>query len=122
MEELVRIRVGRFLLEDSVTLDTLAEKYKEGCLGKLLLPMDGMFKEYPGLTVGGRWDSLAKNGNPLPKKAFLKLPDPRGWKDKKAGEPFEYVRIYDEKGQFIAVGRLQEKECRIVKMFYVNED
>ena len=122
MEELIRTRVGRFSLKDSLTLEEIEARYKAGSLAEVLIPMDEMFRDYVGLTVSGRWDSLAKNGNPLPKKAFLKLPDPRGWKDKKAGEPFEYVRIYDEKGQFIAVGRLQEKECRIVKMFYVNED
>ena len=30
MEELVRTRVGRFLLEDSLTIDEIAEKYREG--------------------------------------------------------------------------------------------
>ena len=120
MEELVRTRVGRFLLEDSVPLDTLAKKYKEGSLEEILTPVDEMFKEYPGLTVGGKWDSLAKNGNPLPGHAFLDASDPRGWKDGKAQEHPEYVRSYDEEGRFIAVLRWQKVEYRVVKMFYIS--
>lgn len=120
MEELVRTRVGRFLLEDSVSLDTLAEKYKEGSLGDILLPIDEMFKKYPGLTVGGKWDSLAKNGNPLPKQAFLDVSDPRGWEEAKAQEHPDYVRIYDADGQFIGVFQWQEEEYRVLKMFYIS--
>ena len=120
MEELVRARVGRFLLEDSLTIDEIAEKYREGSLTEVLISMDGMFRDYPGLTVSKRWDSPAKNGNPLPKEAFLDVLDPKGWKDGKADECPDCVRVYDEKGQFIAVCRRQEEEYRIVKMFYVN--
>lgn len=122
MEELARTRAGRFLLEDSLTVGEIAKKYEEGRLEEILVPMDEMFRDYCGLTVGGKWDSLAKNGNPLPKEAFLDVPDPRGWKDRNRTEIPGSVRIYDEKGQFIAVCRWQEKEYRIVKMFYVNSD
>lgn len=121
MEELTRTRVGRFLLEDSLTLDEIAGKCKDKSLSEALIPMDEMFREYAGLTVGSRWDSLAKNGNPLPKEAFLETPDPRGWKERETDSYPEYIRIYDEKGRFIAVCRWQEKEYRIVKMFYYVE-
>lgn len=122
MEELIRTRVGRFLLEDSLTIEEIEARYQEGRLSEALIPMDEMFKDYSGLTVSGKWDSLAKNGNPLPEEAFLDRPDPKGWKDGKAKDSIDYVRIYDEKGRFIAVSRFNEKEYRIVKMFYVNED
>ncbi len=121
MEELTRTRVGRFLLEDSLTLDEIAGKCKDKSLSEALIPMDEMFREYAGLTVGSRWDSLAKNGNPLPKEAFLETPDPRGWKEREIDSYPDYIRIYDEKGRFIAVCRWQEKEYRIVKMFYYVE-
>lgn len=121
MEELTRTRVGRFRLEDSLTIDEIAGKYKDGSLSEVLVPMDEMFRGYAGLTVGGKWDSLAKNGNPLPKEAFLNVPDPRGWKDGNTDGCPGFARIYDGKGRFIAVCRWQEKEYRIVKMFYYVE-
>lgn len=121
MEELTRTRVGRFRLEDSLTIDEIAGKYKDGSLSEVLVPMDEMFRGYAGLTVGGKWDSLAKNGNPLPKEAFLNVPDPRGWKDGNADGCPGFARIYDGEGRFIAVCRWQEKEYRIVKMFYYVE-
>lgn len=120
MEELTRTRVGRFRLKDSLTLDEIAERYKAGSLSEVLVPIDEMFRGHAGLTVGRKWDSLAKNGNPLPKEAFLGVPDPRGWKDRDADRWPEHVRVYDEKGRFIAVCRWLEKEYRIVKMFYAD--
>ncbi len=66
MEELTRTCVGRFSLEESLTLDRIAEKYRDGSLSDVLVPMDRMFDDYPGMTVREPWESLAKNGNPLP--------------------------------------------------------
>lgn len=114
MEELTRTRVGRFAIEDSLTLDTLAKRYREGSLEEALVPMDAMFDGYPGMTVKKEWDSLAKNGNPLPREAFYESPDPR--------ELMESVRVYDEAGRFISVCRWhkEKEEYRIRKMFYVE--
>lgn len=122
MEELTRTCVGRFSLEESLTLDRIAEKYRDGSLSDVLVPMDRMFDDYPGMTVREPWESLAKNGNPLPGEAFCDNSDPRGWKAALSGEDPDYVRIYDEKGRFIAVCRWQKEkeEYRIVKMFYVE--
>lgn len=122
MEELTRTCVGRFSLKDSLSLDEIAERSKSERLSDVLVPMDAMFDEYPGMTVQGTWESLAKNGNPLPLEAFREGEDPRGWLWAPSGENPEYVRIYDEKGRFIAVYRWQKEkeEYRIVKMFYVE--
>lgn len=120
MEELTRTRVGRFSLEESLPLDRIAEKYRDGSLSDVLVPMDRMFEDYPGMTVRDQWESLAKNGNPLPGEAFYDNSDPRGWKAALSGADPDYVRIYDEKGRFIAVCRWQKEEYRIVKMFYVE--
>ncbi len=122
MEELIRTRVGRFVLKDSLTLDVLAERRAKGNLEEVLIPMDVMFDGYPGLTVRKNWDSLAKNGNPLPKEAFCESSDLRGFQEVHSGEEPEYVRVYDEAGRFISICRWQkdQEEFRIRKMFYVE--
>lgn len=124
MEELVRTRVGRFKLEESMTLDAIRCMQEEGILEEVLIPIDAMFDAYKKMCVKGRWDSLAKNGNVLPARAvvcaFGHKEDPDMKERADLGiEDQESVRLYDEAGQFIGIYRWQKekKEYRIVKMF-----
>lgn len=118
METLIRTRAGRFSQETSLTLSEIEERYRAGHLPEILIPVDAMFEEYPGLKVKKEWDSMAKNGNPLPRKAVEAVRQTAA----SCGNS-EYVRIYDKEGRFVSVSRWQEdeKEYHIVKMFYVPE-
>lgn len=124
MEELVRTRVSRFKLEESMTLDEIRRLQEEGTLEKVLVPIDAMFDAYKKMFVKERWDSLAKNGNALPARAVVcacgHKEDPDMKEKADLGiEDQESVRLYDEAGQFIGIYRWQKekKEYRIVKMF-----
>ena len=111
MEELIRTRVSRFELEDSLTLAQVQELKEAGNLEKILVPIDEMFSDYEAITLKEEFMSFAYNGNTfLPKhiKQYIELVDGK------------MVRVYDDKGNFIAIYKfIKEKYIfKIEKMFY----
>ena len=111
MEELIRTRVSRFKLEDSLTLSQVQELKENGELDKILVPIDEMFSNYEAITLKEEFMSFVYNGNTfLPKhvKQYIELVDGK------------MVRVYDDKGNFIAIYKfIKEKYIfKIEKMFY----
>ena len=111
MEELIRTRVSRFQLEDSLTLSRVQELKDIGELEKILVPIDEMFSDYEAITLKEEFMSFVYNGNTfLPKhvKQYIELVDGK------------MVRVYDGKGNFIAIYKfIKEKYIfKIEKMFY----
>ena len=121
MESLVRTKVGRFILKDSLTLSEIEKIQKEGRLDEILVPVDAMFPQYPKVTVKKEWESLAKNGNVLPEKAvtYQKNCDTIEQVMLSEGETYP-VRLYNESDEFIAIYNKREKDYHIVKMFFAN--
>ena len=111
MEELIRIRVSRFKLEDSLTLSQVQELKDSGDLEQILVPIDEMFSDYDAITLKEEFMSFVYNGNTfMPKhvKQYIELVDGK------------MVRVYDDKGNFIAIYKfIKEKYIfKIEKMFY----
>ena len=111
MEELIRTRVSRFELEDSLTLAQVQELKEAGNLEKILVPIDEMFSDYEAITLKEEFMSFAYYGNTfLPKhiNQYIELVDGK------------MVRVYDDKGNFIAIYKfIKEKYIfKIEKMFY----
>lgn len=111
MEELIRTRVSLFTLSDSLTLSQVEEMKKAGELEQILIPIDVMFSEYEAVTLKDEFVSFLYNGNTfLPKhlKNFIELYDGK------------MVRVYDDKGNFIAIYKfIKEKYIfKIEKMFF----
>lgn len=100
MEELLRTRVDRFLLEDSLTLKQIEELRDGGRLDEAILPVDRMFSDYPRVCTLPEYDGLVHNGNQV-KAGQLNLD----------GElPLDLpVRLYDSEGQFIGVYEYQKE-------------
>lgn len=111
MEELIRTKVSRFKLEDSLTLSQVQELKEAGNLDKILVPIDEMFSDYEAITLKEEFMSFVYNGNTfMPKhvKQFIELVDGK------------MVRVYDDKGNFIAIYKfIKDKySFKIEKMFY----
>ncbi len=111
MEELIRTRVSRFKLEDSLTLSQVQELKEAGDLDKILVPIDEMFSNYEAITLKEEFMSFIYNGNTfMPKhvKKYIELVDGK------------MVRVYDDKGNFIAIYKfIKDKYIfKIEKMFY----
>ena len=120
MESLVRTRVDRFRLEDSLTLAQLEALRDAGRVEEAVLPVDRVFVGLPGLRMRpeGLGDRLVHNGNPFrPEQA-------RVWELPAGGEPddgsisqeflkkFPRVRVYDSGMDFIGIYEYREAKER----------
>lgn len=115
MEELVRTRVGRFQIEDSLTLDGIAKKKEAGTLQEVLLPIDQMFSDDRKVNVKEKHTALVYNGNPFFRKHAEQT---EGIADG------ESVRVYDHRDRFIGIYCYDKEHqmFRIRKMFYDKEE
>ena len=121
MEALERTKVGRFEMKDSLKLEEIKHLKDKGKLEDVMISIDAMFCQYPGIFVKRKWESLAKNGNLLPKNAVAVMQNSDTIeKADLSPEESAYVRLYDEDGEFIAIYRKREKDYHIVKMFYTK--
>jgi len=120
MESLVRTRVDRFRLEDSLTLTQMEALRDEGRVAEYVVPVDGIFLDLPALFMKaeGEGDKLVHNGNPfLPELAWLKMeagsPEQAVFQEQ-AGSPEQapWARVYDSQGQFIGIYGYHEEKGR----------
>ncbi|MCB7303548.1 tRNA pseudouridine(55) synthase TruB [Bariatricus massiliensis] len=120
MESLVRTRVERFAIEDSIRLEEAEELMQAGKLTERMIPVDQMFEGYVKLYLKTEAAKAVRNGN-------IFWPGDILWMGVEAEETFirpyrdrEKVRVYDEERNFIAVYEYrEEKKCfQIVRMFF----
>lgn len=103
MKALLRMRVGGFLLEDSLTLKELQMMKDEGRLSKAVAPVESVFAAFREIRAGdGSMDKLVRNGNPFRCQSAGNVQD---------GEAF---RVYDGAGQFTGIYEFSEEK----RMFY----
>lgn len=109
MKHLLRTRVDRFAVEESLRLSEIEERMREDRLGEVLLPVDEVFSSYPRFQMRAEADRLVHNGNPFSGQDVQEISDG------------ERVRVYDSTGKFVGIyGRQEEKGgllFRPVKMF-----
>ena len=119
MEELTRIRVGIFEIQDALRLSEVEELQKKKAEGESIsqellehiIPVDQMLKQYPAFEMKKEMDRFLYNGNPLFPNQFT------GTSAEK--RVFGWVRIYDSQGHFCGVYQydMQKKRYQPVKMF-----
>lgn len=110
MTQLVRTRVGRFRLQDAVTLETLQHSKEEGNLGKWVVRTDACFENCPALHIREAFEKLVENGNPFsPLQTQEESVCPNG----------QWVRIYAAGGRFYGIYAYDSDKriYRPVKMF-----
>ena len=110
MEELIRTKVSRFNIKDSLTLEQVAKLMKADQLEAHLVAIDEMFSDYEAVALKDEFVSLVYNGNvffPKHLQRHLELTDEK------------MVRVYDSNGEFIAIYRFIKNKnlFKIVKMF-----
>ena len=134
MESLLRTRVDRFKLEDSLTLSQIEKLRDEGRVEEVVVPVEGVFLGLPALvTKPGDGDKLVHNGNPFPAELAVEencdLSAESGagsngaaeWAGRSESEcglassvadRFDGVRVYDSEHHFIGVYRYSEEKRR----------
>ncbi len=110
MKSLLRTRVDRFAMEDSLRLSQIEEKMAEGRIGDCLIPVDRMFEECARVQMKEAGDRLVYNGNAFSAQAADL--DRAGTLKEEA-----QVRVYDSKGVFTGLYRYERGMFRPVKMF-----
>lgn len=100
MEALLRTRVDRFWLEDSLTLSRIEELRDAGTLTEHIIPVDHVFLDLPVLAALPEYDKLVHNGNWL-------LREHTG-----SAEIVPKARVYDSQGQFIGIYQYSEEKQR----------
>lgn len=112
MEALMRTRVGRFELKDSISLKELEKIRDEERLGEYLVSVEEMFLDQPKASALLEADSLVHNGNPV-KPELVKVERDQTYTDQ------QLFRMYDSDQQFLGVYRYEEdrKWLKPWKMF-----
>lgn len=110
MQSLQRTKVGRFRLEDALTLGELQQLKDSGELERVVQPVDSVFEESPSLYVTEEAARLLENGNALLPAQFTEtvIPEPERW-----------VKVYRPDGRFAGIYAYEEQRrwYRPVKMF-----
>ena len=81
-------------MEDSYTLEEVRQKKEAGSLSEIVVPIDEMFGQYEAVTLKRPYEALVCDGNMFFEKHINES------KDLVDGE---YVRVYSNSGQFIAI-------------------
>jgi len=103
VKTLLRTKVDRFLIEDSLTLAELQKRKEEGRLSEAVLPIETVFASYGEIRAAEEGlDKLVRNGNPF------RYTEKEDVADKAA------FRVYGREGQFIGVYEYSEEK----RMFY----
>ena len=98
MEQLVRTRVDRFGIEDSMKLDRIEELAKAGAIEPYILPVEDALAGYPAISCLQEADSFVHNGNPCFKQQLDIQTSP---------EDGRIFRMYDSGGSFIGLYEYQ---------------
>ena len=134
MESLLRTRVDRFELKDSLTLSQIEKLRDEGRVEEAVVPVEGVFLRLPSLvTKPGDGDKLLHNGNPFPAELAEAedcdlsvefgagsdcAAEPAGRSETECGlaasvaDRFDGVRVYDSEHHFIGIYRYSEEKRR----------
>ncbi len=114
MESLVRTRVGKFSLEEALTLEQLQELKDQGRLAEAVAPVESVFGSCPVLHVRRDLEKLLDNGNPLTVEQTA---------EKERYAPGRWVRVCWPDNRFAGIYVYDEGKRRYqpVKMFLEQE-
>lgn len=113
MKSLVRTRVSCFSIEQAVTLAQIEKHRDLGKLDEILLPVDGVFCQYPALHVTSEAKKRLQNGN------RLSLDDISDMPDKSLLHADAQFRVYDNTERFYGIYSWDEtrRDMKSIKMF-----
>ncbi len=109
MEALKRVKVGKFEVQDSITLKELELLRDAGQVEEKIVPVDRVFEDLPAVHVKDAFRKLVQNGNALMSDHVMEPEFCSGGQ----------VRIYDEENRFYGVYEYVHDRHRLqpVKMF-----
>lgn len=104
MGELVRLKSGKFDIENSYTAEQIEDAVKNGYIEKLITPTDELFDDYIKLTVDKKNEFKVRNGTALTGFDFCENTK---------------VRIYSESGEFLCVSNMTDGKLKMLTSFWI---
>lgn len=102
MAALRRVQAGSYTIAESIPLERLLAESEQGMdVTGYLQPVDSLFREYPALKLTPNQSSRIRNGNRF-----------------SCGAPQGTYRVYDDKGAFLALTRVDDGVMSTIKSFF----
>ena len=108
---LERSRVGPLTLDRALTIDELVIHQTFGRLGDNLLSLDQVLEDLPVLVVDQQTASRACHGVPVP---LSKIVQRKPAQEKAQNSPGKPVRLHDDGGRLLAIGRLPHEGAETI--------
>lgn len=118
MESLLRTRVERFGVAESLRISEVEQLMDEGTLQEHMIKVDEMFPDYQKVYLTPEASAAVRNGNSFRLGDVIWISELSGFQNA------ERVRVYDEERNFIAVYEFEKENqlFKIVKMFFDKKD
>lgn len=113
LDSLVRVAVGEFLLEESVTVESLDARKKGDTSGICVVPLEEMLPELPKVVVSPQGRKGVLNGNLLEPRDVLRL---------MSAMPSPWYRVFDADGRLIAMATPAEKSGTFAPQMVFADD
>ena len=118
MESLLRTRVERFGVAESLRISEVEQLMDEGTLQEHMIKVDEMFPDYQKVYLTPEASAAVRNGNSFHLGDVIWISELSGFQNA------ERVRVYDEERNFIAVYEFEKENqlFKIVKMFFDKKE
>ena len=118
MESLLRTRVERFGVAESLRISEVEQLMDEGTLQEHMIKVDEMFPDYQKVYLAPEASAAVRNGNSFRLGDVIWISELSGFQNA------ERVRVYDEERNFIAVYEFEKENqlFKIVKMFFDKKE
>ena len=118
IESLLRTRVERFGVAESLRISEVEQLMDEGTLQEHMIKVDEMFPDYQKVYLTPEASAAVRNGNSFRLGDVIWISELSGFQNA------ERVRVYDEERNFIAVYEFEKENqlFKIVKMFFDKKE
>lgn len=118
MESLLRTRVERFGVAESLRISEVEQLMDEGTFQEHMIKVDEMFPDYQKVYLTPEASAAVRNGNSFRLGDVIWISELSGFQNA------ERVRVYDEERNFIAVYEFEKENqlFKIVKMFFDKKE
>ena len=118
MESLLRTRVERFGVAESLRISEVEQLMDEGTLQEHMIKVDEMFPDYQKVYLTPEASAAVRNGNSFRLGDVIWISELSGFQNA------ERVRVYEEERNFIAVYEFEKENqlFKIVKMFFDKKE
>ncbi len=100
LDELTRIRIGEFDLQNAITLEELSQEVESGNLARVVIPIEALLPEFPKIIATPAGRKAVLNGMYLAVKDILKI---------MSAEKSENYRLFDEEGKLLAIAKKDDR-------------